>query len=482
MILSILGGSLAGIVFGMIPGLNALIAVPLFLPFLFGMNPFVGVALLLSMGSVTQTAGAVTSVLVGIPGCEQNIASLDDCYSLTKQGQAHKALGTALVSSALGGLVGGLFLLLLIPFLAPVLLYFTSPEQLMLILIGVMFIALLSTDKIKGAIAGLLGLLVSLVGMSAITGEVRFAFGNINLLDGIRLVPVALGLFAIPEIVNMFFLEDKTKDATPVQMNISPMAVLKAGIASVLKHPLMFIRSSLFGILIGIIPAIGGAAASFLLYGMAKSTSKNPEMFGKGSIEGIVGPESGNNAKDAGALVPTLAFGIPGSLLMALYIGAFMVIGITPGPTMFRDHLNVVVLLPTILILANFVASAMLIASSPALIRLINLKKGILPSILAVTCTAGAFLIRGNWFDVILFFGFGLLGYAMKRYDYNRSPFILGFILGSLTERYLFVTMRAHGWSFLTRPIVVTLLCIVVIYIALSYIRKRRKNRAAEAA
>ena len=482
MILSILGGAFAGIIFGMIPGLNALIAVPLFLPFLFGMNPYYGIAMLLSMGSVTQTAGSVTSVLVGIPGCDQNIASLEDCYALTKQGRAHEALGAALVSSGLGGLLGGLVLLLLIPFMAPVLLYFASPEQLMMVLVGVLFIALLSKDKIKGTIAGLLGLLFSLVGMSTITGQMRFTFGNINLMDGIRLVPVALGMFAIPELISMFFRKDDASatDITFNRADISPKNVAKSGFRAVFQHPFLFLRSSLMGIFIGIIPAIGGAATSFLLYGFAKSTAKNPELFGKGSIEGVVGPEAGNNAKDAGALVPTLAFGIPGSLLMALYIGAFMVIGVTPGPSMFRDHMDVVMLLPIIIILANLVAAAMLIIASTALIKLIYLRKGILPSVLLVTCTCGAFLIRQNWFDVLLFLGFGVLGYVSKKYDYNRSPFILGFVLGALTERYLFVTMRVHGWAFLGRPIVMGILALIILYMIITQIKERKKKRTAE--
>ena len=482
--LHIVAGTLVGVLFGIIPGLNALVAIPLFMPIIFAMEPLSGVVFIIAMATTTNNAGLVTAALLNVPGTENNIAAMTDSYAMTRRGEANKALGLGLVGTLLGGLLGGVVLLASIPIIAPIVMAFASPEILVLVLVGVAFIAILSEDKLKGLMAGCMGFMLSFVGISSVTGDVRFIFGSMRLMDGFRLPPIALGLFALPTVINLFCQKPQAAgQAAAAGQIVSAGKIVKEGVTGVLRNLSMFARAVMVGVFLGFVPAVGGPAATFMMYGIAKKSAKRPEEFGKGSDEAIIAVESMICGKDAGGLIPVLAFGIPGTLTAALIMASFIVLGMQPGPIMFRDNLDVVMTLPIVIIIANTLASGGLIFTARYITRVTNVKTAGLPPILLVTCLCGAFLARSAWFDVGAFFVFGIVGCLMVKFGYSRAPLILGLILGSATERFMFLTLRIYGWTFfLQRPIVMGLLIFIVACAVISRVSKVYKARKARTA
>ncbi len=449
-------GILVGLLFGLLPGLSGLTALAVLLPFIYGMEPMAALGFLLGGHAAVCTGGSVTAICLGIPGAPANAATVRDGFALQQHGQGGRAVGAALFSSALGGLLGALVLVVLLPWLAPVIYAFGAPEIFLLALLGITWAAMAAQGSPCHALAAaFLGLFLSTVGYQRITGVPRFWFGHEYLLDGIRLIPLVLGLFAVPEILRLACMHEGHGRAGSARID---GRALLAGVRDVLVRPLLFLRSALIGVLVGIVPGVGGETAPFLAHAAAR-VPRRPE----GAIEGVIAPESSNNAKEGGSLVPTLALGIPGSASMAILIGGFLVLGLEPGPTFLKDHLDIAAGIGLLLAFTNVAAVLLLVPLLPLVARFSRLPGPLLAPLLMTLAVTGAYLVDGEFVDVWWMFAFGALGSAMVRFEYSRPLLVLGFVLGPIIETYGFIAWQAYGVDALLRPVSLLLLVLLVV-------------------
>ncbi|UCG65125.1 MAG: tripartite tricarboxylate transporter permease [Deltaproteobacteria bacterium] len=461
--LYLIAGVCIGLFFGLVPGLSGMTALAVLLPLIYGMPPALGLAFLLAAHAIVYTGGSVTAVLLSIPGAPANAATLIDGFPMTQQGKASQAVGAAVTASAVGGVIGAIALFILSWLIADIVLVFGAPEIFVVVLLGILFISVLGRGSmVKGLISGGLGMMFAFVGYHLVTGAPRATFGWTYLYDGFPLIPLALGLFAVPEMIAL------ARGGTIAQ----PTATFKTSISDVLeggkeifRHWWLTLRSAAIGIGVGIVPGAGGETAPFVAYGSAKESSKNRDQFGKGCIEGVIAPESANNAKEGGALLPTLALGIPGSAGMAILLGGFWIVGLEPGPLFLQEHLEVAYTMILALVLGNLLGSGMVILFSRFLTK-IPLIRGnfIVPLILAFSCI-GSFIPKSDLWDVLIILPLAALGYALRELGYNRPAFMLGFVLANLAEKYFFITLDSYGWQgFFLRPISLTMIIFLIIY------------------
>lgn len=472
-ILIMLGGIAIGFVVGVLPGLGGSVTLALMLPFVFDMEPVQAFAFLLGMWVVTATTGDITSVLFGVPGEATSAATVFDGYPMTKRGEAGRALGAALLSSTQGALLGAFFLALSVPILRPLVLAFGPPEFLMLTLLGLTFVVALSGKNVlKGFLMAAFGMLVALVGIDPQEGVPRFAFDQLYLWDGIDLVPLVIGLFAGAEVLQLMLSKTSIADKS-VAKEISGIG---QGVRDTFRHWSVVVRSSAIGIAIGIIPGMGGSVSQFIAYGHAQQTSKHPERFGKGSIEGVLAAGANNNAKDAGSLIPTIAFGIPGSVGAAVLLGAFMITGLNPGPEMLTTNLNVTFSMVWVMVLANIVAVAVAFLLIRQLVKLTFIPGTWLVPFLLILLGIGAFTASNNINDIFVMLGAAVLGVVAIHWDWPRVPFLLAVVLGGLAERYLFLSYSLHEWSWLTKPSVLVLAALMIFVVVWPYVRPARRR------
>lgn len=467
-----------GLIFGVVPGLSGLSALAILLPFAYGMEPLPGLALLLAAHAVVYTGGSVTAIVLGIPGSPPNAATVLDGYPMARNGFGGRAIGAALASSGVGGVFGVLVLVAVLPVLEPIVLLFGSPETFLLAVMGITFIAVVGEGTVeKGLIAGLLGIFLALFGYQPVTSVPRFYFGSDYLLDGFRIIPLALGLFAVPEIVGLSVKGRSVAQQGDAHVRLSQVL---EGVRGVFRHPLLFLKSSAIGAVVGVVPGVGGETAPFVAYAAAKQASNAPEKFGTGVIEGVIAPESANNAKEGGALVPTLAFGIPGSTGMALLLGGFLILGLEPGPEFMREHMDLGVGLAMVLAFANITAAAVMILFAPWIARITFLRGHILAPLLLAVVVLGTFASKNNPVDVIYVFVFGALGYVMKILGYSRAPLILGFVLTGAMETYLHISIRTYGMLFFMRPISLIIIALLVLGLGWPFFKRlfSRRSRA----
>jgi len=468
----------AGLIFGLLPGLAGVTALALLIPFIYGMEPHQALAFLLAAHAVVYTGGSVTAVLLNIPGSTPNAATLIDGYPMTQQGMAGRALGNGLAASALGGIVGAFALIFLIFAVRPIVMAFGLPEYFFLIFLGLSFIAVIGSESpVKGIIAGIMGIFISFFGLQALTGEPRFCFGSLWILDGFRIVPVGLGIFAIPEAITLL---TRKGSIAQVDRAVVEVGLIWEGIKDIFRHFRLFIQSSFIGSFIGIIPGVGGDVAPFVAYGVAKKTSKNPDKFGHGAIEGVIAPEASNNAKEGGSLLPTLAFGIPGSAGMALLMGAFLIVGIEPGPLFLKEHADIAFSLASTIMFANIIGALIMMLLARQLSGVSFVRGSILGPIVLILVVAGSFCSRQDMLDVVFTFVFGGLGYAMKVCKFNRPALFLGYILGPMAERYYSLSEMIYCVSsFFLRPISGGIILVIVLVLFWDQIRSifnRRKD------
>ncbi len=462
-----------GLVFGILPGLGGLTAIAILLPFIYGMDPVAGLAFLLALHSVVYTGGSVTAVLLGVPGSPPNAATVLDGYPLSRQGRAGYAIGAALTASALGGVVGVVVLAAILPVLKPVVMSFGSPETFLLTLLGIGFIGVLGEGQpLKGLAAGALGIFLAMFGEHKVSGVARFWFDYDYMLDGFKLIPIALGLFALPEIIGML----STGAAISAEGTRVTYRSVGEGIASVFRRPVLFLQSSIIGAMVGIVPGVGGETSPFVAYAFARQTSKRPESFGKGAIEGVIAPEASNNAKEGGALVPTLAFGIPGSAGMALLLGGFLILGLQPGPEFLKEHMDLALGLVMVVAVANIFASIVMLALATQMGAITRVKGSLLGPILLVLVLLGAYSTSNDVIDVGFVFVFGLLGYFMVLLGYSRAALLLGFVLGKAAETYLHISLNAYGPWFWTRPISLVLCAILLAALVIPLVKGLRRR------
>jgi TctA family transporter len=472
-------GIAVGFVVGILPGLGGSVTLALMLPFTYDMEPVQAFAFLLGMWVVTATTGDITSVLFGVPGEATTAATVFDGYPMTRRGEAGRALGAALSSSALGAVIGAMVLALSVPVVRPLVLAFGPPEFFMLTLVGLTFVVSLSgRNVLKGFLMAAFGMLVALVGIDPQEGVPRYAFGQLYLWDGIDIVALVVGLFGGAEVLQLMLSKQSIARAEETASN--PYAGIWRGVHDTLLHWWLVLRSSAIGIVIGMIPGMGGSVAQFIAYGHAQQSSKHPEEFGKGSIEGVVAAGANNNAKDAGALIPTIAFGIPGSVGTAVLLGAFVITGLNPGPDMLTTNVNVTFSMVWITVLSNLVAVAVAFVFLRQLVRLTFLKGTWLVPFLLVLLALGAYTASNSFADILVMLAAAVLGVVAIHWDWPRVPFLLAVVLGGLAERYLFLSYSLTGWAWLAKPSVIGLAVVMAVVTALPYVRAARRRRTAQ--
>ncbi|MFC2060496.1 tripartite tricarboxylate transporter permease [Chloroflexota bacterium] len=461
-------GVIYGIIVGILPGVGAVLGMALILPFIFGLEPEVALPLFVCITAPAISAGSITAIILNIPGETVNAATLIDGYPMTKKGQAGRALGAAFMSSGLGGTIGVFLALALIPAVVVIVKVMGTPELWAMVLVGIAFIGVLSAGSIiRGLISGLLGLFISIIGFQVTTGVSRMTFGTAFLYGGLGLVPLLLGIFAIPELIDIAKTGSIARGEMPKRIGRE----LMEGVKDVFRHFWLFLRSNVIGFIIGVVPGVGAGAATFIAYGQAVKTSKHPERFGTGIVEGVIAPESANNAVEGGALLPTLAFGLPGNAPLTILLGAFIVVGLVPGPSILMEHLDLCFSLLWATALSNIAAIIICLIFIRQIIKVAYISAVYLIPIIGVFVAAGAFAYHEDLWDLVVLSAIGALGYFMKRFRYSRAALCLGFILGATFERTLFISLGAYGPGFLVRPIVLALLVLCVFITAGDQIR-----------
>ncbi len=474
--LLLIGGALIGLFFGIMPGLGGPQVVALLIPLSLVFEPNQAIVLLVAAMGATAIGGSIPAILINTPGTGESGATMLDGYPLSQQGKADQALGAAIFSSVLGAIVGAMALTLLLPLGKHIVLAISYPEYFMMALMGLSIIAVVSQGSLwKALIAAGLGFLAASFGYDPVTGETRYTFGSIYLMDGLKLIPVIIGIFAIGEALALMISNKKQiVNNNKVKTSFSGTFI---GMGLVLKNFSTFIRGSLIGTIIGIIPGVGGSVSTFLAYGQAIQAAKDKSKFGKGDIRGVIAPESANNAKDGGSLIPTLLFGIPGSAQMAVLIGALMIHGIQPGPRMMTDSPSIVLTLIYVLVFSNLVVGVVSIILASPLSKITLLPtEYIVPCILVVSMV-GAYATDKLFGDVIVAVVFGFIGLFLKLFDFSRIAFIIALVLGSILEKSLHQTLIVMGpEGFITRPISLIMLLVTIIILFYPLLRQLKKG------
>ena len=480
-------GIVVGFWVGLLPGLGGATTLALMLPFIYNMQPVEAFAFLLGMHAVVATTGDITSVLFGVPGEATTAAIILDGHSMAKRGEAGRALGAALSSSLIGAIVGAVALAAAVPVVRPLVLSFGSPELFMLAIVGLTFIASLSAQggrgMVRGFIAGGLGLLLSMVGQDPQAGIARYTFDTLYLWQGLDLVPILVGLFAIPEIIDLAVRGTSIAGSLPASGSLKTGAL--EGVKDVFRHFWLTIRCSLIGTFIGIMPGMGGSVAQWMAYGHAAQSARTPEEragFGKGDVRGVLGPGAACNSKEGGALIPTVAFGVPGSTAMAILLGGFFILGLVPGPDMLTTHLALTFSMVWTIVLANVITVVASFVFLNHLARLTAVPGQRLIPVILVLVFIGSYTANNQYADVLVSLIFGAFGYLMVSANWPRAPFVLGLVLGKIAESYLYISVARYETAWLGRPVVLVLLAAAVFAIAWPLFqawRFRRKDARA---
>jgi putative tricarboxylic transport membrane protein len=465
-------GVLAGTIIGILPGLGGIAAVALLLPFIYTLDVHSAMVLLIGSLGVVHTADTITSVLIGTPGGAATAVTVLDGYPLAKQGQAARALSAAFLASLIGGLIGTVFLTLSLPIARPLVLLFGSPELLMLCVLGLSFAGFLTGgEPLKGGLAACLGLLLGSVGAAPAEAVYRYTFDQLYLSDGIPLVGVALGVFGIAEVIDL--LAKGGRIAERVSLGQGWLQ----GVKDIVQHWGIVVRGSLIGVWAGILPGIGATAGSWMSYGHVVAMARDRERFGKGDIRGVIGPESANNSVDAGDLIPTLLFSVPGGAPAAILLGALFFYGIQPGPRMVQENLDLIFTIIWSLAFANAIGAALCFLLSPALARLTWVSFDRIAPAIIVTIFFGAFQSSQHFGDIYAMLGLGLLGWLMKQFGWPRAPFLVGFVLTQPTEQYLWLSISRYDLAWLFRPGVILLGLLLLASIAWMFLSKHKDKK-----
>jgi len=471
-------GIIVGILFGIIPGLGGATAIALLLPLTFGMEPEQAIILMGGVMGAVTLGGSVSAILINTPGTAPNAATCFDGYPLTQQGKAGLAIGAAVTASSIGGVLGLMILVLILPVAKNIVLLFGPPAFFMLAVLGLTSLTVSSGNLLRGLIAACLGLFIGFVGYDDIGGTVRYTGGLDYLWDGLSIIPVLIGLFAIAEMLTLFVSGgpiSKSGSATKIRISES-----FAGIKATIENYKVVLSGSIIGTVIGAIPGVGGTVASFLSYSFSAQVCKNNENFGKGDIRGVIAPESANNAKDGGSLIPTLAFGIPGSAEMALFLGVLILHGIDPGPMLLIDREYTIFTLILALLASTIIGGILIIFAAFYLVRIAYIDSAILiPSVIAVSLV-GAYAVHNSIGDVFAAAFFGLLGYLMIRFDYPRITLVIALVLTELMERNYVQSMlmfRGNWTGFFTNMTSLVLFVMTMIALAIPFIQAIRKRR-----
>ncbi len=472
-------GVSAGLIAGAIPGFTITMAVVLTLPFTFGMSAVDGISTMIGVFVGGLSGGLMSSVLTGIPGTPSSVATTFDGYPMTRAGRPGLALGLGVWSSFFGGLISAVFLMLLAPTLARIGLEFGPWDYFSLVLFALTITASLAGENlVKGVIAGVLGLLITAIGEDEVSGVARFTFGWDALKQGFDFLPVLVGLFAFSQLLTD--LRDSDKALKPMVVSTKRIAIEHlAAIKTIVRNWTVLARSSVIGIFVGILPGAGGTIANILAYDQAKKASKTPERFGTGTPEGIIAPESSNNAVEGGALITMMALGIPGDIVTAVMLGALLIHNIAPSPTFISTE----PVLAYSIMVAFFVSLFIMLGLQTVCLRIFVLVTRVpmyrLAIVILAYCAIGIFALNNIVFDLWVLLVFGILGYAMRRYGFPLAPMILGVVLGDNAEINLIRALATDSdlTIFFTRPWSLFFLMIAAFSIAFPWYQKHRGRR-----
>jgi len=475
---ALLVGVVGGIIIGGLPGLSSTMAVALLVPVSFAMTPVAGLVMLTAIYTSATYGGSIASILLHTPGTPAAAATALDGYQLTLKGQASRAIGVATVSSMIGGTISALALLFLAPPLSRLSLMFNAPEYFFLAIFGLTIIGSLSGGSmIKGLLSGAMGMFLGTVGIDLLTGFPRFTFGITELESGISLVPALIGLFSLSQVFilledvfneNKVVISQKIKGAIPSREDFKKIIPV-------------IMRSSGLGVLVGILPGAGGDVGSWIGYNEAKRFSKSKEEFGKGSVEGIAGSETANNAVTGGALIPLLTLGIPGSSTTAVLLGGLMIHGLVPGNELFTNNAHI-----TYGVIIGFLAASILIGVFGILmakhfVKILKVPENVLIVVIITFCIIGSFAINNSVFDIWVMLAFGVVGYLMRKTGFAPAPVILGLILGPIAEtslgQSLSMVQGNPALFFLSRPITVIFILLILISLLSPFLIKKFGKR-----
>lgn len=476
MLLAACLGVTIGVFIGMLPGLTSTMGVALLIPVTFSFPPAVGLALLGGIYLASTFSGSISAILLNIPGTPSAVATCQDGYPMTRNGKAGRAVGLSVFASCIGGIFSAIVLLFMAPVLSELSLMLGAPEYFLLALFGVTIIASLSEgNMLKSLMGGVLGLIISLIGMHPLTGEMRLTLGQPSLYDGIPLVITLIGLYSIPEVISIL-----TDDTTSQKSETSQFTGALTTLKDVLAQRLNVVRSCVIGTLVGIVPGAGQSIASFIAYDAAKRSSRTPEQFGKGSEEGLVAAETANNAVTGGSLVPLLTLGVPGNAVSAVLMGGLIIHGLTPGPILFDNSPDVAYGFIFSLLFSNllFVPIGLLVAKY--CVKVILLPKEILAASILTLAVMGSYAIRGQVSDIVLMLSIGVIGYLFMFFSVSRAPMVLGLVLGTMAEsnlaRALTLVRGDVGellLQFITRPFSLALVLLCLASIIMGYRKSR---------
>ncbi|RJL09338.1 tripartite tricarboxylate transporter permease [Paracoccus siganidrum] len=452
-------GVLVGLVVGILPGLGGIVGMSLLLPFVYGMDATSALAMLIGMLPVLAIADTFASVLMGIPGSSASQATILDGFPMAKKGQAARALSAAFTASLFGGLFGAAVLTVCVLAARPLILSFGAAELFMLTLFGLSMVGVLSGQSLlKGIAACALGLALGAVGAAPATGEYRMDFGTLYLMDGVPLVIVGLALFAVPEIGDLL-----RKNSTIAERKSSLGTGWLQGIRDTWAYRWLTLRCSGLGAILGMIPGLGGSVVDWIAYGHVVQTSKDRSQFGKGDVRGVIAPESTTSAKEGGGLVPTLLFGIPGSGSMAIFLAGMILIGLQPGPAMVGQNLGVTYTIVWSLAIANVIGTVLCIVLAPNIARITTIRYALVAPFMILVISFAAFQPSRSYLDLVTLLVLGVVGILLRRFGWPRPAFLIGFVLATQGERYLYQALQFSGWSFFGRPIVIVIGLIIIL-------------------
>ncbi|MGQ7792491.1 tripartite tricarboxylate transporter permease [Faunimonas sp. B44] len=469
-------GVVLGLAVGILPGLGGISGMALILPFVYGMDQGAALAMMIGLTSVTTTSDTFPSVLLGVPGSSGSQATVVDGFPLAKRGEGARALSAAFASSLLGGVFGALLLTFAFVFARPLLLAVGFAEQMMLVLLALSLVGMLTGQSmLKGLASCGLGLLIGTIGASVATAEYRMTFGSVYLTDGLPLLIIGLGLFAVPEIL------DVLRHRIAISDRGSMGHGWIQGLKDVIANKWLVLRCSAIGSIIGALPGLGGTVIDWIAYAHVVQTSKDRSKFGHGDIRGVIAPESANNAKEGGALIPTLFLGIPGSGTMALLLGGLVLIGVTPGRNMVNQHVDLVYVIIWSIALANVFGAVICIGLARPIASLTAVPYALIAPFMIVLIYFAAFQTSRDWGDLVALPALGLLGVFMKRFGWSRAALLIGFVLSQSLEDSVSRTVQIYGFSILQRPVALAILLAAFASAYLAW-RSRASTALGEAA
>lgn len=476
-ILWMLVGILLTTIVAIIPGLGGPFVLVMLLPLVYTLQPESALAMLMASVAVAGTGNTITGVLFGVPGSASGMATVFDGYPMARKGEGTRAVTAGVTASAVGGIGGAVVLALILPAMRPIVLAFGPPEFCMLAVAALVFMAYVTEGTVlKSLIAGLSGLMLAFVGLEIGTGTTRYTFGQLYLWDGIQLVPMMIGLFAIAE---MMALLRRGGSIAGAEQRTGAVAQTLQGVKDVFIHWRVTLQSSATGVAFGLAPGVGATSAQFVAYTQALRMSKRGDEYGTGVVEGVIAADAATNSKDGGDLVPSLAFGVPGSPQTAILLAAMITVGIQPGPEMLTTHVHIIWMFIWVLVIANIIAALLCIATTGLFARVTRIRSTTLAPIILLLGLFGAYATSNHVGDVITALAFGVAGYMMMRFKYSRATFSIGFVLGIIVERNYLLSMRLYGWEFLLRPVALGIVAFVALVVAVPEIRRFFRRRKA---